>query len=236
MYLYTNIFLVFLYINLTFLCSYFCHCAYRETQLSKRVAEWTQRLEPILQQQEEAPQFDIHDYCATFLEDVCDAEEEQQQLLEQEDYEGEDMQDGVSFGEVVSGKSSGEVCRIFLACLQLINQGNVVITPAQGVDQWTFASTTASRLSDAVHQHDSNIQNSSKYRSIAVHPFKIRRNRAQKGRSLHDASAIENFRAPSINQNRGPSKSALKSASKEQATKGTKRVHVDIPSNVFFNI
>ena len=103
--------------------------------MSRRVAEWTQRLEPILQQQEEAEQFDIHVYCDHFMldvEDVITRHEHEHQLLGQEKAEQEDVKqaemssaedsnnskanfDEIGFSEVACGKSSAEVCRIFLA-------------------------------------------------------------------------------------------------------------------------
>ena len=43
---------------------------YRETQLSKRVADWTSRLEPILRAQELAPEYDIHTYSDLVLTQV----------------------------------------------------------------------------------------------------------------------------------------------------------------------
>lgn len=42
----------------------------RETQLSKRVTEWTRRLEPLLRAQEDAPEYDIHTYSDMVLSQV----------------------------------------------------------------------------------------------------------------------------------------------------------------------
>ena len=42
----------------------------RETQLSKRVADWTNKLEPILRAQEVAPEYDIHTYSDLVLTQV----------------------------------------------------------------------------------------------------------------------------------------------------------------------
>ena len=42
----------------------------RETQLSKRVTDWTNRLEPMLRAQEDAPEFDIHTYSDLVLNEV----------------------------------------------------------------------------------------------------------------------------------------------------------------------
>ena len=45
-------------------------CHGRETQLSKRVADWTSRLEPILRAQEIAPEYDIHTYSDLVLTQI----------------------------------------------------------------------------------------------------------------------------------------------------------------------
>lgn len=96
----------------------------RETQLSTRVAAWTARLEPVLQRQEEAEVFDIHKYADTVLQDLA--------TLSLHHVEPEaQIKEEVSFKDVVEGKSSGEVCRVFLACLQLANFGNVDVMPLQ---------------------------------------------------------------------------------------------------------
>ena len=96
-----------------------------ETQLSKRVTEWTMRLEPILQAQEEATPFDIHDYSAKVLKTVDQVIHEHQ---DEKRYKATSDDAGkVSFREVVVGENSAEVCRMFLACLQLANLGNVIV-------------------------------------------------------------------------------------------------------------
>ena len=185
--------------------------------MSRRVAEWTQRLEPILQQQEEAAQFDIHAYCEQFLDEVNEVTAEHEAAHEDDD----EFEEPVSFGEVVAGKPSGEVCRIFLACLQLVNHGNVSITPAEGVDQWTFAAPS--------HGIKENRRLST---AVASDPFTVKVNVTHQGVSRERAD-VENYLAPSLNDKRGTHKSAMKGSGKG---KGTKRVHVDIPSNMFISI
>lgn len=209
----------------------------RETQLSRRVAEWTQRLEPILQQQEEGAQFDIHAYCETFLEGVDEAIIEHDEEVEQLQAagvtpEGEQVLGEVSFGEVVAGQSSAEVCRIFLACLQLVNHGSISITPPTDVNQWTFLTSPVSGLKGQAagtgRPHRPLPSGSSKG---AIHPFKIRRTRVTK--PSHVADDIENYRAPS--QNKTAKKGALKSASSVKA-RGTKRVQMDMGNNITITI
>lgn len=87
----------------------------RETQLSLRVASWTSRLEPLLQRQEEEAAFDIHAYSDAVLGDLA----RRSHAAEAAPVEA------VAFNDVAAGRSPGEVCRVFLACLQLANLGNV---------------------------------------------------------------------------------------------------------------
>lgn len=215
---------------------------FRETQLSRRVAEWTQRLEPILQQQEEGAQFDIHAYCETFLEGVDEAIVEHDEEIEQLEAAGvtpeeEQIPGEVSFGEVVAGQSSAEVCRIFLACLQLVNHGSISITPAADVNQWTFVSSTADALRGQSVKSGKNtrpmppVQTGSSASKGAINPFRIRRIKVAKPSRVVDD--IENYRAPSLNKT--AKKGALKSASSVTA-KGTKRVQMDMVSNITITI
>eukprot|EP01034_Spumella_vulgaris_P021808 gene21808-27877_t len=102
----------------------------RETQLSRRVFEWTARLEPLLREQEEAAQFDIHEYSDRLLEDLGHVVAQTNRLSlspQRADSPTRNEQDVVSFREVAEGRSSSEVCRVFLACLQLANLGNVEV-------------------------------------------------------------------------------------------------------------
>lgn len=92
----------------------------RESQLSKRVNDWTSRLEPILQAQEEARPFDIH-VCSDALLD---------QLASQTKGKGKGGQKTMPFEALAAGEGSAEVCRRFLACLQLANLGNIEIQGA----------------------------------------------------------------------------------------------------------
>lgn len=87
----------------------------RETQLSVRVASWTSRLEPLLQRQEEEAAFDIHAYSDAVLGD----------LAQRSHAADAAPAEAVAFNDVAAGRSAGEVCRVFLACLQLANLGNV---------------------------------------------------------------------------------------------------------------
>lgn len=102
----------------------------RETNLSKRVSEWTSRLEPILLDQEQRPEFDIHTYSDRALEKVAHRSKEinLEGISEQERLNPTP----VHFSDVVRGESSFEVGRIFLACLQLANLGNLTFSQIRG--------------------------------------------------------------------------------------------------------
>ena len=111
------------------------------------MSEWTQRLEPLLQQQEEAPQFDIHRYSEEVIIDIdhvlasraaaaAAAHDQDGDGGEGDEHYGKGKGGGISsssdilFGDIVAGKPSAEVCRVFLACLSLINQGNLSVIKA----------------------------------------------------------------------------------------------------------
>jgi condensin-2 complex subunit H2 len=86
----------------------------RDTHMSARVKQWTQRLEPILRSEEIAPIFDISSYCKntvgfikTSMKTRCSPS----------------AKDTINFSSIVCGESAVEVSRVFLSCLQLINAG-----------------------------------------------------------------------------------------------------------------
>jgi len=94
----------------------------RTTQLSRRVSEWTKRLEPILAAEETHPPFDIHDVGGEILQAV----DSENKACAQN---GDDDSAEVPFDAIVRGKVEYEVCRTFLAMLQLANDGNLEIMP-----------------------------------------------------------------------------------------------------------
>lgn len=104
----------------------------RETQLSKRVHDWTMRLEPVLRTQELAPSFDIHEYSQRLLVQFDELSRDRapdQTTRKNNSKKGFSNDVVVGFAEVVAGQTSGEVCRSFLATLQLANSGNIDIIP-----------------------------------------------------------------------------------------------------------
>ena len=100
---------------------------FRETNVSRRVSDWTSRLEPILQAQEEAAPFDIHEYSDNVLSELSSITDEQK--FKTKGTKAIELSSKVAFEDIAQGKTSAEVCRVFLACLQLANLGNVEVDP-----------------------------------------------------------------------------------------------------------
>ncbi|CAI5714073.1 unnamed protein product [Hyaloperonospora brassicae] len=118
----------------------------RETDLSKQVSDWQEKLTPLLKQQEAHPPFDIHhygreiigrleeEYKSFSLDKLSGSSKRDKKkrarlnvLPEEEEAEERDT---VPFETLVDGKSQFEVCRLFLASLQLANSGNVSLSHA----------------------------------------------------------------------------------------------------------
>eukprot|EP00752_Nemacystus_decipiens_P010040 g8953.t1 len=129
-----------------------------ETQLSKRVGAWQEKLEPLMESQEKRQAFDIHAYGQSVLSRVASVLTPAQRARATTAVKGTEVKvadnsdrsaarsgndvDGncnatgdskgdepdlpvVDFGVVVAGKERFDVCRLFLASLQLANNGNV---------------------------------------------------------------------------------------------------------------
>lgn len=90
-----------------------------ETKLTQRVDQWQQRLQPLLQEEEERPVFDIHEYGHQVIESM------ETEITKQPLDFGEKPTTIVDFSRVTRHKPNYEVCRLFLACLSLTNSGNV---------------------------------------------------------------------------------------------------------------
>lgn len=112
----------------------------RETQLSQRIAQWTARLEPLLDKEERAPPFDIVQYLSSIQ--TCLKSKQLMMGSKQMDFDFTTVLRSANheiatanaakenIGDEVSERdpSRSEVGRIFLACLQLANMGKVHIT------------------------------------------------------------------------------------------------------------
>ncbi|TMW61292.1 hypothetical protein Poli38472_013755 [Pythium oligandrum] len=105
----------------------------RETDLTRQVNEWQDKLDPILKEQNSHPLFDIHHYGREILghlESKKPKRKAPKRRKRPDDERSDEEQDGdetapIPFGEIVSGLNQFEVCRMFLASLQLANNGNV---------------------------------------------------------------------------------------------------------------
>jgi hypothetical protein len=99
----------------------------RETQLSRRISDWVSRIEPLLQEQDARPSFDIDAYSDKVL---CRASVE---AMAEKQVKGAKAgallsEACIPFEHVVSGEEPFEVCRVFAACLQLANYGSIEIS------------------------------------------------------------------------------------------------------------
>jgi condensin-2 complex subunit H2 len=85
-----------------------------ETQLARRVGEWQQRLTPLLEAEERHRAFDIFSYGEEVIDTLAKRDEAKA---------GQEIE----LDQLLRGKERFEVCRLFLATLQLANNGNVDI-------------------------------------------------------------------------------------------------------------
>lgn len=79
-----------------------------QTNLSRRVASWQLKLEPILEEQSQRPPFDINKYG----DDVLNVVHEKR---------AKEKTEKLPFEEIVCGRETYDVCRMFLASLQLVS-------------------------------------------------------------------------------------------------------------------
>ena len=83
----------------------------KESDLARRVREWEERIKPVLDEEETHPPYDIHAYGWQVLQGFDDS----------------DAKEKIDFARIAAGKEQFEVCRLFLASLQLANNRNVDI-------------------------------------------------------------------------------------------------------------
>ena len=108
----------------------------KDSEISSRVNAWARQLEPILQAEAVCQPFDLSSYCKRTVDYLVHAEEE-----------------GVQFHALVSGSSSAEVGRVFLSCLQLVNNGLLAIDGSHRTSPDDFAfqvSLSSSKLTKPV--------------------------------------------------------------------------------------
>ncbi|XP_062839522.1 condensin-2 complex subunit H2 [Anolis carolinensis] len=89
----------------------------RETELSRRVRDWEEMMEPQLEEQEARPAFDIHSYGDRLVSRLGRVGEWH------------------SFASLVAGEPAFEVCRCMLASLQLANDYTVEVSQKPGLEE-----------------------------------------------------------------------------------------------------
>lgn len=102
------------------------------TQLTQRVDKWQEKLEPLLAEEEERPEFDIHEYGRTILTSVEGVLEKERASLGPSDEKVSNTT--VDFVQVTKDLANYQVCRYFLASLCLCNTGNVVLEQPNAAD------------------------------------------------------------------------------------------------------
>ncbi|EGD78319.1 hypothetical protein PTSG_09385 [Salpingoeca rosetta] len=116
----------------------------QETELSRRVQEWEDRIRPVLEEESKHRPFDIHEYGS--------------EVLESFPTKGKLRNAPRMFSEVVCAKDPYEVARKFLATLQLANAGNVAIESTDMEDAAISGDIplkllTTKRHHDSLQQH-----------------------------------------------------------------------------------
>ncbi|KAK9810243.1 hypothetical protein WJX72_007164 [[Myrmecia] bisecta] len=95
-----------------------------QSELASRVSGWRAKIQPILDEQDARPEFDIHAYGERFLDNM--AHLSLSDPAHPEELQSKQME-AVSFQEAAGQGEAHEISRMFSAMLQLINNGNVVI-------------------------------------------------------------------------------------------------------------
>ncbi|KAG6949136.1 hypothetical protein JG688_00014764 [Phytophthora aleatoria] len=115
----------------------------RETDLSKKVSDWQDKLSPLLKQQDTRPPFDIHLYGREIIGRLEEEQKNASLAMHSKTTKrdknkrarlepaSDEEESAVPFETLVDGKSQFEVCRLFLASLQLANNGNVALSHAR---------------------------------------------------------------------------------------------------------
>uniref|UniRef100_A0A8D0UJA3 Condensin-2 complex subunit H2 n=1 Tax=Sus scrofa TaxID=9823 RepID=A0A8D0UJA3_PIG len=88
----------------------------QETELSQRIRDWEETVQPLLQEQEQRVPFDIHTYGDQVVSRFSQ------------------LNQWCPFAELVAGQPAFEVCRSMLASLQLANDYTVEITQEPGLE------------------------------------------------------------------------------------------------------
>ena len=102
----------------------------------------------------------------------------------------------------LDSNTSGEVCRIFLACLMLANTGNLDLVPPSRkvVTKKCLEKTNKEKNNENINKNDNNIEKNDKKVDGIVKDNLIDEKRSFSVRLLNNVRhcAIEDFRAPSV--------------------------------------
>ena len=165
----------------------FIYISHRETQLSKRVGEWTRKLEPVLKLQEESSTFDIHAYADNLLlkftkpytnrsnsasadlKNKNNSSTETDLDIKNENNNNIDAEGGVTELDlefVAKGMSAAEVSRMFLACLQLANSGNIEIFSKNRHQQDSSNGTISNSNTHMIHNKPTTTSKIMNYKKV----------------------------------------------------------------------
>lgn len=97
-----------------------------ETNLTKRVGDWQSKLSPILEDEAQRPDFDIHAYGEHVIESI------QKNADQQGGIKGGAKGQKAFFSSLTQTKEQYDVCRLFLASLSLVNSGNIQFNADEG--------------------------------------------------------------------------------------------------------
>ena len=100
----------------------------QHTALAARVSAWKGKVEPAIEESNAHPSFDIHAYGESVVARMQKREQEMEARRGEEgeeEGEGEGEGGAHAFGHLVSSNPKFEICRVFAAILQLVNDGNV---------------------------------------------------------------------------------------------------------------
>ncbi|KAL1524614.1 hypothetical protein AB1Y20_019503 [Prymnesium parvum] len=104
-----------------------------DLELHRRVDEWNARVGPLLDEQNCHPEFNISTYRERLLESF--ERIDHLPLLKQAKRDGKNARPILPFAEAARGEEQWEVCRMFLAALQLTNSGNINLVTEGSLDE-----------------------------------------------------------------------------------------------------
>jgi len=106
-----------------------------ESQLSMRVGEWQTRLSPMLKEQDSRRPFDIHEYGREIIRKCVDVTKDRnnQMVSNSKGVPTINPKEPIDFHKMTAEKPQFEICRLFLASLQLSNNLNVKLHHGDGV-------------------------------------------------------------------------------------------------------